>query len=33
MGMPFTGGLIGKFYAFAAAYEAGWWWPIVASPA
>jgi NADH-quinone oxidoreductase subunit N len=30
MGMPFTGGLIGKFYVFAAAYEAGWWWLIVA---
>ena len=26
MGMPFTGGLIGKFYVFSAAYEAGWWW-------
>jgi NADH-quinone oxidoreductase subunit N len=30
MGMPFTGGLIGKFYVFSAAYEAGWWWLIVA---
>ena len=30
MGMPFTGGLVGKFYVFAAAYEAGWWWLIVA---
>ena len=30
MGMPFTGGLIGKLYVFAAAYEAGWWWLIVA---
>jgi NADH-quinone oxidoreductase subunit N len=30
MGMPLTGGLIGKFYVFAAAYEAGWWWLIVA---
>jgi NADH-quinone oxidoreductase subunit N len=28
-GFPFTGGLIGKFYVFAAAYEAGWWWLIV----
>ncbi len=26
MGMPLTGGLIGKFYVFSAAYEAGWWW-------
>jgi NADH-quinone oxidoreductase subunit N len=30
MGMPLTGGLIGKFYVFSAAYEAGWWWLIVA---
>ena len=30
MGMPLTGGLLGKFYVFAAAYEAGWWWLIVA---
>ena len=30
MGMPFTGGLIGKLYVFSAAYEAGWWWLIVA---
>ena len=30
MGMPLTGGLIGKFYVFAAAYDAGWWWLIVA---
>ena len=28
-GFPFTGGMIGKFYVFAAAYEAGWWWLIV----
>jgi NADH-quinone oxidoreductase subunit N len=28
-GFPFTGGLVGKFYVFAAAYEAGWWWLIV----
>jgi NADH-quinone oxidoreductase subunit N len=33
MGMPLTGGLIGKFYVFAAAYEAGWWWLIVAGVA
>ena len=30
MGMPFTGGLIGKLYVFSAAYESGWWWLIVA---
>ena len=30
MGMPFTGGLVGKFYVFSAAYEADWWWLIVA---
>jgi len=30
MGMPLTGGLIGKLYVFAAAYEAGWWWLIIA---
>jgi NADH-quinone oxidoreductase subunit N len=30
MGMPLTGGLIGKFYVFSAAYEAGWWWLVVA---
>jgi NADH-quinone oxidoreductase subunit N len=30
MGMPLTGGLIGKFYVFSAAYDAGWWWLIVA---
>ena len=30
MGMPLTGGFLGKFYVFAAAYEAGWWWLIVA---
>jgi NADH-quinone oxidoreductase subunit N len=28
-GFPLTGGMIGKFYVFAAAYEAGWWWLIV----
>jgi NADH-quinone oxidoreductase subunit N len=28
-GFPFTGGLIGKFYVFSAAYDAGWWWLIV----
>ena len=30
MGMPLTGGLVGKFYVFSAAYEAGWWWLIIA---
>ena len=30
MGMPFTGGLIGKLYVFSAAYESGWWWLVVA---
>ncbi len=30
MGMPFTGGLVGKFYVFSAAYEADMWWLIVA---
>jgi NADH-quinone oxidoreductase subunit N len=33
MGMPLTGGLIGKLYVFAAAYDAGWWWLIVAGVA
>jgi NADH-quinone oxidoreductase subunit N len=28
-GFPLTGGLIGKLYVFAAAYEAGWWWLVV----
>ena len=28
-GFPLTGGMIGKFYVFSAAYEAGWWWLIV----
>src|SRR6478672_900513 len=28
-GFPFTGGLVGKFYVFSAAYQAGWWWLIV----
>jgi len=30
MGMPLTGGLVGKFYVFSAAYESGWWWLVVA---
>jgi NADH:ubiquinone oxidoreductase subunit 2 (subunit N) len=29
-GLPLTGGFVGKFYAFSAAYEAGWWWLVVA---
>jgi len=29
LGFPLTGGFLGKFYAFAAAYEHGWWWLIV----
>jgi NADH-quinone oxidoreductase subunit N len=28
-GMPLTGGFIGKFYVFAAAYEAGWAWLVI----
>ena len=30
LGFPLTGGFVGKFYVFAAAYERGWWWLIVA---
>jgi NADH-quinone oxidoreductase subunit N len=29
LGFPLTGGFVGKFYAFSAAYEHGWWWLIV----
>jgi NADH-quinone oxidoreductase subunit N len=29
LGFPLTGGFIGKFYVFAAAYRHGWWWLIV----
>jgi NADH-quinone oxidoreductase subunit N len=29
LGFPTTGGFAGKFYAFAAAYDRGWWWLIV----
>ncbi len=29
LGFPLTGGFLGKFYAFAAAYDRGWWWLIV----
>jgi NADH-quinone oxidoreductase subunit N len=28
-GLPFTGGFVGKFYAFAAAYERGWTWLVI----
>jgi NADH-quinone oxidoreductase subunit N len=28
-GFPLTGGFVGKFYAFAAAYEAGWSWLVI----
>jgi NADH-quinone oxidoreductase subunit N len=28
-GMPFTGGLVGKFYVFAAAYQHGWTWLVI----
>ena len=33
LGFPLTGGFVGKFYAFAAAYRHGWWWLIVAGVA
>ena len=29
-GFPLTGGFLGKFWVFAAAYESGWWWLVVA---
>ena len=29
VGMPFTGGLVGKFYVFAAAYRHGWTWLVI----
>jgi len=29
MGMPLTGGLLGKLYVFAAAYDAGWTWLVI----
>jgi NADH-quinone oxidoreductase subunit N len=29
-GLPLTGGFVGKFYVFAAAYDAGWWWLVLA---
>jgi NADH-quinone oxidoreductase subunit N len=28
-GFPLTGGFLGKFYVFSAAFEAGWWWLVV----
>ncbi len=28
-GFPLTGGFLGKFYVFSAAYESGWWWLVV----
>jgi NADH-quinone oxidoreductase subunit N len=28
-GFPFTGGFVGKFYAFAAAYRHGWTWLVI----
>ncbi len=28
-GFPLTGGMLGKFYVFSAAYRAGWWWLVV----
>jgi NADH-quinone oxidoreductase subunit N len=31
LGFPLTGGFLGKFYAFAAAYRHGWWWLIGAA--
>jgi NADH-quinone oxidoreductase subunit N len=30
LGFPLTGGFIGKFYVFSAAYDSGFWWLIVA---
>jgi NADH-quinone oxidoreductase subunit N len=29
-GLPLTGGFVGKFYVFAAAYDAGMWWLVLA---
>jgi NADH-quinone oxidoreductase subunit N len=29
-GLPLTGGFVGKFYVFAAAYDAGMWWLVIA---
>ena len=30
LGFPLTGGFIGKFYVFSAAYDSGLWWLVVA---
>jgi NADH-quinone oxidoreductase subunit N len=32
-GLPLTGGFVGKFYVFAAAYDSGLWWLVVAGVA
>lgn len=32
-GLPLTGGFVGKFYAFSAAYEAGWTWLVIVGAA
>ena len=29
MGLPLTGGFVGKFYVFSAAYDAGWTWLVI----
>src|SRR5262249_56729788 len=28
-GLPLTGGFVGKFYAFSAAYDRGWTWLVI----
>ena len=28
-GLPLTGGFVGKFYAFSAAYQRGWIWLVI----
>jgi NADH-quinone oxidoreductase subunit N len=28
-GLPLTGGFVGKFYSFAAAYDRGWVWLVI----
>jgi NADH-quinone oxidoreductase subunit N len=30
LGFPLTGGFVGKFYVFSAAYDTGYWWLVVA---
>jgi NADH-quinone oxidoreductase subunit N len=30
LGFPLTGGFVGKFYVFSAAYDSGLWWLVVA---